>query len=190
MILVWLSLPLLVGAYHYGPGQERLVLERVAEQIDLAKSHAEREAWAEAVKAYTAALDTLPADGHVGLKRRILLERAKAHMFVSELPLAHKTLKSLLDDQLADENADAELLAETRSALANSQYYLTWLLRLEGQPDAKWKPEIEAARQHYKLLASRAKPAERKRHLEDLEATIRLARMDLSELQGLPLPSQ
>jgi hypothetical protein len=29
-----------------------------------------------------------------------------------------------------------------------------------------------------------------KKHGEDLEASIRLARIDLSELQGLPLPSQ
>ena len=29
-----------------------------------------------------------------------------------------------------------------------------------------------------------------KKNQEDLEAAIRLARMDLSELQGLPLPSQ
>ena len=29
-----------------------------------------------------------------------------------------------------------------------------------------------------------------KRHQEDLESVIKLARMDLSDLQGLPLPSQ
>ncbi len=190
LILFWLCIPLLVGAYHYGPGQEQLALERVAEQIDLAKSHAADESWAEAVATYTVALDKLPA-GHVELQRSILLERAKAHMFVSQLPEAHKMLKSLLQEQLDDPDADAELLADTRSTLANSQYYMTWLLRLEGQPREKWEPEIEAARQHYKLLASAATaPEARKRHQEDLEATVRLARMDLSELQGLPLPSQ
>jgi hypothetical protein len=29
-----------------------------------------------------------------------------------------------------------------------------------------------------------------RKHEEDLESTVRLARMDLGELQGLPLPSQ
>ena len=32
--------------------------------------------------------------------------------------------------------------------------------------------------------------ADLKMHQEDLESAIRLARMDLSELQGLPLPGQ
>jgi len=190
LILFWLCVPLLAGAYHYGPGQERLVLERVAQRIETAKSHVASESWGEAVAAYTAALDELPA-GHVELQRSLLLERAKAHMFVSELPQAHRTLEGLLHDQLEDPNADPELLADTRAALANSQYYMTWLLRLEGQPREKWEPGIEAARQHYKLLAGASKaPGARRRYQEDLEATIRLARMDLSELQGLPLPSQ
>ena len=53
---------------------------------------------------------------------------------------------------------------------------------------------MESARQAYKLLAEEAEKrgdaAAAKKHREDLEASIRLARMDLSELQGLPLPSQ
>ena len=71
---------------------------------------------------------------------------------------------------------------------------MTWLMRLEGQPEETWMPEIEAARQHYAQLT---KDAEKlgddklmKTSLEDLESSIRLARMDLSELQALPLPSQ
>jgi hypothetical protein len=67
-------------------------------------------------------------------------------------------------------------------------------MRLEGQGREVWEPEAESARQNYKMLAEDAAkkgdaPAVRK-HREDLEASIRLARMDLSELQGLPLPSQ
>jgi hypothetical protein len=78
--------------------------------------------------------------------------------------------------------------------MANAQYYMTWLMRLEGLGRDAWEPEIESARQTYKLLAEQAEqrgdtPAA-KTHQEDLESAIRLARLDLSELQGLPLPSQ
>src|SRR6266566_684070 len=93
-----------------------------------------------------------------------------------------------------DEVAKRLRAAEARSTLANSQYYMTWLMRLEGMSPNDWEPEIEAARQSYKLLAEDAQrrgdaTAEKKRR-EDLESAIRLARMELGELQGLPLPSQ
>ena len=93
-----------------------------------------------------------------------------------------------------DTAADPKLLDEARGALANAQYYTTWLMRLEGRSREEWEPEIEASRQNYKLLAEKsagstgvqaASPAR-----ENLESAIRLARMDLTELQGLPLPSQ
>jgi hypothetical protein len=71
---------------------------------------------------------------------------------------------------------------------------MTWLMRLEGEPRETWEPEIESARQTYRLLAEQAEtssdPVQAKKSCEDLAASIRLARMELSELQGLPLPSQ
>src|SRR5215470_19533545 len=52
--------------------------------------------------------------------------------------------------------------------------------------------ETELARQNFRLLAeeSQKEPALRLDYEKNLEATIRLERMDLSELQGLPLPKQ
>ena len=71
---------------------------------------------------------------------------------------------------------------------------MTWLMRLEGKPREKWEPEIDSARATFKLLAAEATKRKdqkaAKRNLEDLEASIKLARMDLGELQGLPIPSQ
>jgi hypothetical protein len=67
-------------------------------------------------------------------------------------------------------------------------------MRLEGSPREDWEPEIEAARQNFSLLAEQSVEQgdsnAAKRHEEDLESSIRLARMDLPELQGVPLPSQ
>ena len=67
-------------------------------------------------------------------------------------------------------------------------------MRLEGLPITEWEPEIESARQNYRMLAENAQSAgksdQAKKQRENLEAAIRLARLDLSDLQGLPLPNQ
>lgn len=193
VLLLWLMLPLLVGFYHAGPGQQRVVLDETEALIQRAEQHRDAEEWGQAVEAYARALQLLPAE-RIREGRRLRLERAKAQMLASQLPAAHEDLRALVDELKADPAASPELLAETRTALANSKYYLTWLMRLEGQPKERWEPEIEAARQTYRLLAEQAEQGgdetKLQGRLEDLESAIRLARMDLSDLQGLPLPSQ
>ena len=71
---------------------------------------------------------------------------------------------------------------------------MTWLMRLEGLSRDEWEPEIESARQNYRMLAETAessgKSEQAKKQRENLEASIRLARLDLTDLQGLPLPNQ
>jgi hypothetical protein len=192
LLVGWLMLPLGVGIWHYGPGQDRVRLDDVAALLAQAQRHAAAGEWAEAADKYDEALKRLPAD-RVAEARHVRLERAKAQMLARQLPAAHADLKILVDE-LTDGDADPALLAESREALANSQYYMTWLMRLEGQPRDLWEPEIEGARQTYRLLAEQASAkgdaAAATKNREDLEASIRLARMDLSELQGLPLPSQ
>jgi len=115
-------------------------------------------------------------------------------MMAAKLPEARETLEGLLDDVRQADEPDKKFVTEVQSALANSQYYMTWLMRLEGLPEAEWKPEIEAARQHYTQLTIDAKEIGDEellsRSAEDLESAVRLARMDLADLQGLPLPSQ
>lgn len=192
-LVIWLLVPVLVGAYHYGPGQRQLILDDVAEILAEADRHAAAGEWAEAEERYEAALNLLPAE-QVAEARRIRLERAKAQMLAQKLPAAHQDLKALVRELEEDSKADRKLVGEARAALANSQYYMTWLMRLEGQPKEKWEPEIEGSRQTYRLLAEQAQAdgdddaCEKNR--EDLESAVRLARMDLSDLQGLPLPSQ
>ena len=115
-------------------------------------------------------------------------------MLAHQLPDAHGELRNLVDEMTADAGADPKLLADARSAQANSQYYTTWLMRLEGAGRDEWEPEVESARQTYRLLAEQAEKAgdtaAAAKHREDLEAAVRLARMELSELQGLNLPKQ
>ncbi len=193
LLVGWLMVPVAVAAWHYGPGQDLLRRDDAAKALAAAGQHVAAEEWAEAVEQYDEALRLLPG-GHTRQRQRIRLEKAKAQMLASQLPRAHDDLKDLVEELQGEDRADAGLLAEARSALANSQYYMTWLMRLEGQPRDVWEPEVEAARQAYRLMAEQAESrgdgeAARKCR-EDLESTIRLARMDLSDLQALPLPSQ
>ena len=168
----------------------------VARALELAKTDGDFAAaseWALAEVSYSQALDLLPADNVHG-RRAVQLERAKCKLFISQLPEANANLRSLVDELVADDDAEPELLADARRTLANSEYYMTWLMRLEGAAREEWEPRIEAARQSYKLLvqeaASNGSPEETQGLREDLESAIRLARMELTELQGLPLPSQ
>ena len=193
LLLVWLMLPVVAGAYHYGPGQQRMRLDDVSVILAQADERVADKDWAAAIKKYEEALALLPAE-RVHEARRVRLERAKAQMLDRKLPEAHQDLTSLVDELKMSENADDQLLFEARCALANSQYYMTWLMRLEGQPRERWEPEIESARQTYRLLAEQSErgsdPETARKNRENLESAIRLARLDLSELQGLPLPSQ
>ena len=207
LFALWLTLPVAAYAYHMGPGQEHMRLDQVAALIESADFHvaeAERiaalngdgaavEDWTRAEADYAEALDLLPAE-RVAEIRRLKLERAKAQMFISKLPVANATLSGMVTELLDVPDVDPELLADVQRTFATSQYYMTWLQRLEGAPREEWEPRIDSARQTFKLLATQAEAKNNKETTkearEDLESAIRLARMDLSELQGLPLPSQ
>ena len=193
LIAIWLLIPILAGAYHYGPGQEQMKFDDVANHLAEAKSCVADERWESAQRAYETALAALPGDDK-SQERRIRLELAKARMMNAGLPQANGDLKALLDEMMEDKGADKQILADTREALASTQYYITWLMRLEGLPRAQWEPEIENARQLYRLLAEQSQEtgsaAATERHSEDLESAIRLARMDVKDLQGIPLPQQ
>lgn len=192
-LAVWLLVPVLAGAYHYGPGQDRMKLDAVQSDLAAARTHVAAGEYDPAVERFTAALAQLPAERQ-NEANRIRVERAKAMLQAQRLPEAYDDLTLLLPELQEDPETDPALLADARESLANSKYYLTWLMRLEGEPRTEWEPEIEASRQTYRLLAEQASTdgddASARRHEEDLEAAIRLARMDLSDLQALPIPSQ
>ena len=193
----WLMLPVAAWAYHEGPGQERLQLDAVDVQLAEAQKAAANEDWVRAAKFWDAALKEMPkleTDERKAAARRIRLSSAKAKLLGSKLVDGRRELKELIDEFESEEGVDAALVDETREAYANAQYYWTWLMRMEGYTREDWEPEIEVARQNYRLLAERARDLGDEGllgdHLESLESTIQLARLDLDELQGLPLPNQ
>jgi hypothetical protein len=193
LIVGWLFAGLGGAIYHFGPGQNNLEIDRIADLLDEAHQSVRDENWKQAVQQFDQVLADLPDDRRFEM-RQIELEKCKAQMMAAELPTAREALAELLADARNDPNADPRFVADVQSTLANSQYYMTWLMRLEGMPEADWMPEIEAARQHYTQLSIDARAcgdtAMAAEACEDLESAIRLARMDLGELQGLPLPSQ
>ncbi len=193
VLLGWLLVPVAFGAYHYGPGQERLRLDDAASVLAEADRLAAAEDWQSAVAKYDAAQAMLP-EGRVEDVRRIRLKRAKAQMFAHQLPEASAALQDLVEQLQDDKSASAQLCDEAREAQASAQYYITWLKRLEGLGAQEWEPDIESARQSYRLLAEKAEATgdqvAARRHREDLESAIRLARLDVGELQGLAIPTQ
>lgn len=189
----WLLLAVGGATYHLTAGPSLEKLDRAALHLAEATRATADSRYATAVDKYELALAALP-EGRTVESRKIRLEKSKAQMLAKQLPEAHAELKGLVEELANDPSADSQLLADARSTMANSNYYMTWLMRLEGLPRETWEPEVEAARQTYKLLAEQAiasgDDASARRHKADLEASVRLARMDLGELQGLPLPSQ
>lgn len=194
LLIGWLLLPVGAWAYHEGPGQDRVALEAADAVLVAAHQAADEGDWAKAVREYEAALNSLPKDADAYDKRvaqRLQIELNKARMLNSKLPDAREDLETLVEQMQGDADTDPVLLADAREALARSQYYTTWLMRLEGLPREQWEPEIEASRQNYRLLAEQTTDAGKKAtHQADVEAAVKLARLEIEDLQGLPLPSE
>jgi cell division protein FtsB len=184
---LWLLVPLGFAAYHYGPGQEQVKLDHTEEFLAQARSAVQNKNWASAIESYQKALAKLPKENKE-TSLRIQLEIAKAKMQNSGLPEAREELANLVSQLNEDPTISSELKEETLSTLANARYYMTYLMKLEGLPAEEWEPEIEAARQEYKLLTQTG--SDKEKHLSDLESAIRLARAEPTELYGLPIPSQ
>jgi hypothetical protein len=191
LITLWVFVPVLVLAYHYGPGQAALSRDHAAVFARQAAEREKAEDWAGAVEAYRQALAALPADD-AATRFKVRLAAANARVYTGELPEAMQDLDGLLGEMLKA-GAPAPDVRDVRSALAGTQYYAAWLMRLENAPTEEWMEQAENARQNFRLLAEQtqagaSEPA--KDFQMNLEAVIRLQRMDLSELQGLPLPKK
>lgn len=194
LLVSWLVLPIGAWAYHEGPGQDRMALEETDAVLVAAHDAAQAGRWKEAVSRYEEAVGKLPKQDAAVSKatvQRLQIELNKARMQAKGLSEARADLDSLVEQMEGDATTDPKLLAEARQALARAQFFTTWLMRLEGLDREAWEPEIEAARQNWRLLAEQAgTEVEKAKHRADLEASIRLARLDIEDLQGLPLPGE
>lgn len=191
LTIACLILPIVVLAFHYGPGREGRARDLAAATLEKARAAERAEQWTAAVDTYQEALNALPKDD-VAAQWKIRLAKANARVFTGQLPEAMQDMQSLLAD-VQKANGDKALVADVRQSLATAQYYAGWLMRLEGASREEWTVEVDQSRQNFRLLAEEARNADSSRvdeHEKNLESVIRLARMDLAELQGLPLPKQ
>ena len=192
LIWIWLLVPALVAAFHFGPGQASFGRDKAAGFLSVARRAEAQEKWTAAIAAYDRAIEALPREGSAEARLRILQARSEARILVGDLPEAIEDLRELLSKAQGSE-VGPELAASLRESLASAQYHAAWLMRLEGAERSEWTAQNDDARQHFRWLAENA-PAERAGarggHLKNLEATLRLAQMDISELQGLPLPKK
>ena len=204
LIFLWALAPVALLAYHFGPGQAGLAREEARASIRAALNfEAEAKAsiraeldfeagqqWQQAIDAYNDALAALP-ETETAKRQQLQLARANARIYVGELPEAMLSMEHLLDETA--KGSDSELESKVRSSLASAQYYTGWLMRLELAEKEEWKEPLEKARQNFRLLAEQTDKTDAKAsedHQKNLEAVVRLARMDLSEVQALPLPKK
>ena len=190
LIFLWALAPVALLAYHFGPGQAGLAREEARASIRAALNFEASEEWRQTIDAYNDALAALP-DTETAKRQQLQLARANARIYVGELPEAMFEMEHLLDETA--KGSDSELESKVRSSLASAQYYTGWLMRLELAEKEEWKEPLEKARQNFRLLAEQTDKTDAKAsedHQKNLEAVVRLARMDLSEVQALPLPKK
>ncbi|WP_425615263.1 hypothetical protein NA78x_005172 [Anatilimnocola sp. NA78] len=186
-LYVWLLLPAVALAVHYGPGQKWLERDDAAALVRAANHHSDQADWEQAAATYAAALLQLPEEAIADRQSlQVSLGRAlvKGGSIIEGQELLEKTLS-----ELSTSGEESTALAQAaRYELATSSYDAAWIMRLEGATTDEWLPEAEIARQNFRLLAESASSDEASTYERSLEATIRLEQMDLSELLAKPLP--
>lgn len=191
LLVGWLLVPTGLLAWHYGPGQARLSGEKVQHHVTLALEKETDDDWAAAVKEYENAIAALPSN-ETETRARLRLAHAKAQVRAGDLPEAMEAVEGLLLE--VEKSGDKSIAKEVRGTQAAFRYYAAWLLRLEGATSDEWTEQVEQSRQHYRLLAERelaaGNVAAAEEYQKNLEAAVRLGRMDLSELKGKPLPKE
>lgn len=183
LIIVWLCLPVLFIAWHYGPGQELVAHDEALQCIAAAES-AEAEAdWQAAFEHYEAALAALPADA---TEERFTLRRLQSEAQIQSGKLIDGTLalEQLLADMKAA-GADDSALNPVRRDIGKAYYHSAWLMRLEGASKNEWLPEVLQSRQQFRYLSERS---EDQLDQENLEAAIKLQEIGLAQLKGMALP--
>ena len=79
ILSLWLLIPALVLAYHYGPGQRGLMIDEASLMVAAANHYTLEKDWPKTIELCEKILETLP-EGEVQLRRRVVLEKAKAQM--------------------------------------------------------------------------------------------------------------
>ncbi|HIA27188.1 MAG TPA: hypothetical protein EYN79_03575 [Planctomycetes bacterium] len=184
---IWAVIPVLLAIWWFGPGQELQARSRVASTVELAITASNEGDWQQAAELFGQAIVEAPIDS-LESNRWLRLRASHAEFMSGNTWNGIAGMEEVLDEI---KDVDPDLARDARARIATAQYFATWKLRLEGAESAVWKPEAEKARQHFRLLAegAEARGASESEDLkQNVESVIWLERMDLAELQALPLP--
>lgn len=189
---LWLALPAVGLAVHFGPGRNWLQRDDAATLVREAARLGEEGQWEVAAAKYAAALVALPA-GPAEERQRLEVALGRALVMSGSIIEGQERLEKTLAELTSGQSDASPVAQSARYELATSSYYAAWFMRLEGATAEEWKAEAEVARQNFRLLAetavsSGADGSNASLFQRSLEATIRLEQMDLSELLARPLP--
>lgn len=177
--------------FHLGPGQGLAATDQLSSMLDHAYHDALAGDHQEAFELYDQVLQALPPEEPLTVAR-VRLEKAKVLLESGSIAQAHLELSELNHIIDVEKDVPVPFRYEVQSALAATEFYGTWAMRLEGVPKDSWLPFVESARQRFRYL-SEVPDSEAVRPAplldrQNLEVTIRLERMTEDELQGMPLP--
>ena len=187
LIAGWCVVLLGLLGLHFGPGQRAVSAQRIDAQSNAALAAEQMEDWGLAVEKWTEALSQTEANAH-DERARLALRLQMARVMKGELPEALEATAALHDEVL-EQDVTPETEEKVRAQLAAMHYWAAWLMRLEGATAEEWEPVADMARMHFRKLAE-SDSGDADEHKKNLESVIRLQRMDLSELRGMPLPKE
>lgn len=192
LLLLWLLLPLPVVVWHYGPGQKWLARDHAHTLIQKAQAQEASKNWSQAESLFREAAQRV---GHAEPALRTQLDMAVVRLryrqghAVDAIDMADR----LLADPKFHEQP-AELQREARELAGRIHYHAAWVMRLEGAQKDLWMEEAELSRQNFRLLSEQSLAAGRTSYSQlqqtNLESSVRLERMSLTELMGKPLPEE
>ena len=161
--------------------EERLAYDTAAEQ------------WGAAADAYQQ-VEELLTDTEQSDTARIRWSKARARVRSGAIWDGAGELEQILEDTQGRPD-QVDLARAAREELAVAHYFGARLLRLAGEPAKLWRAEAIKSRQHFRFLAETATETGASeasvRSLEDnVERTIELEQMDMSDLEARPLPRE
>lgn len=190
----WICIPAFVLAFHFGPGLMFWQRDLASDHIADARAAAADSDWEAVYTSLNSAELALP-DADAKLKEELRFAAAAARIKSGKILEGIEDLQTMLDESELEDNADRyteDLSDRIRNELATGAYHAGVLMRKEGATEDEWKPEVERARQHFRLLAEKASDKSDVEKTEtfkkNLEATIRLEHMSVKDVQALPLP--
>ncbi|GAA4441761.1 hypothetical protein [Bremerella cremea] len=186
---IWILVAVAGLAYHFGPGQGQMTRDQISRQLAAAHRHALDGEYDSALPLYDQALSKLPSEQRAKVFE-VRIEKAKLQIEAGATPKAYADLVEMAPLVLPDKQLPASLKNELTSALGAAEFYGTWIMRLEGKPKEVWLPFAESSRQRFRYLSEATAPNsdDALTYRQNLERVIRLERMTIEELQGMPLP--